>query len=324
MSFLRQISNCKQYFIKTFQAYSPNFRARIFPGCVPDKSFVLDQTNDGKTAVRKMSLPLFPAPQASMTLEAAVVLPLFLFFALNLLTAIEMLRLHGNLTWALNEAGGKLAVYGHAYGQVFPDDGGLADTVGDAAFSYLYIREKIKDSLGEEYLRASPLGGSAGILFSRADIMEDDRIDLVITYRMKLPFGIGEPGEIRAYNCYYARAWTGYDVAGSMETAGNAGNCVYVTETGSVYHSRRDCGHLTRRIRSAPREEAALLRNGSGQRYTACERCGEGEEEIIFVTEDGNRYHSDRACGGLKRTVYEMTVEAAAERGYPPCSQCGE
>lgn len=324
MSFLQPNSNCKQYFIKPFQAYSPNFRACIFPGCAPDKSSILDQTKDGKTVVRKMSLPSFPKLRASMTLEAAMVLPLFLFFVLNLLSAIEMLRLHGNLTWALNETGGKLAVYGHACGQAASDGGSLADAVGDVFFSYLYIREKIKDSLGEEYLRASPLENGMGILFSRADIMEDDRIDLVVTYRMKLPFGAGRWGDFRAYNCFYARAWTGYDVAGRAENAENTTDYVYVTETGGVYHNRRNCGHLTRRIESAPRAEAALLRNDSGQRYTACERCGEGEEEMIFVTGDGNRYHGDRACGGLKRTIYAIPQEAAEERGYPPCSRCGE
>lgn len=324
MSFLRQIGNCKQKYSKSFQAYSPIFRMCVFPGCASDQSSVFDRTKSGKTAVRKTSPTPFPALRASMTLEAAIVLPLFLFFVLNLLSAIEMLRLHGNLTWALHETGGKLAIYGHAYGQAMPDGDGPADALGDVVFSYLYIREKIKDTLGERYLRTSPLRGRAGILFSRADIMEDDRIDLVITYGMKLPFAMGELGEIRTYNCYYARAWTGYDVAGIAEHPEEAGAYVYVTETGGVYHSRRNCGHLTRHVRSAPREEAALLRNESGQRYTACARCGEGEEEIIFVTEDGNRYHGDRACGGLKRTIYAISAEAAAQRGYPPCSQCGE
>ena len=52
--------------------------------------------------------------QAGMTVEASIVLPLFLFFFLNLGCAIEMIRLHGNLQLALWQIGSKMAVYGYA------------------------------------------------------------------------------------------------------------------------------------------------------------------------------------------------------------------
>ena len=39
----------------------------------------------------------FKPLHAGMTIEASIVLPLFLFFFLNLGCAIEMIRLHGNL-----------------------------------------------------------------------------------------------------------------------------------------------------------------------------------------------------------------------------------
>ena len=48
---------------------------------------------------------------ASMTVEAAIVLPLFLFFFLNLMSSIEMIRLHGNLQLALWETGNRMTVY---------------------------------------------------------------------------------------------------------------------------------------------------------------------------------------------------------------------
>ena len=48
----------------------------------------------------------------SMTVEAAVVLPLFLFFFLNLGSAMEMIRLHSNLQLALLQVGNRLSVYG--------------------------------------------------------------------------------------------------------------------------------------------------------------------------------------------------------------------
>ena len=39
--------------------------------------------------------------KGSMTVEAAVILPLLLFFFLHIMSAVEMLRLHVKLTFAL-------------------------------------------------------------------------------------------------------------------------------------------------------------------------------------------------------------------------------
>ena len=48
----------------------------------------------------------------SMTVEAAVVLPLFFIFFINLSGAIEMIRLHGNISMALWDTGSDLGFYG--------------------------------------------------------------------------------------------------------------------------------------------------------------------------------------------------------------------
>ena len=47
-----------------------------------------------------------------MTIEAAVVLPCFLFFFINLSSSLEMIRLHGNLEYALHNAGNEVCLYG--------------------------------------------------------------------------------------------------------------------------------------------------------------------------------------------------------------------
>ena len=57
-----------------------------------------------------------------MTVEASIVLPLILFFFMNLASSIEMIRLHGNLQLALWETGNELIVYGYAL-----DSGTLPD-----------------------------------------------------------------------------------------------------------------------------------------------------------------------------------------------------
>ena len=60
-----------------------------------------------KHSIKGISLSTFfeRKRQAGMTVEAAVVLPLFLLFFLNLSCAMEMIRLHGNLQLALQDVG---------------------------------------------------------------------------------------------------------------------------------------------------------------------------------------------------------------------------
>ena len=83
-----------------------------------------------------------------MTVEASIVLPLFLFFFLNLGCAIEMIRLHGNLQLALWQIGSKMAVYGYALDsgeQPENSDGWWRDLAG-IAVSATYVKGQIINS----------------------------------------------------------------------------------------------------------------------------------------------------------------------------------
>lgn len=275
-----------------------------------------------KTVVRRMSL-LPPQKKmwkkmllGGMTVEAALVLPVFIFFVLNLFSVIEMLRLHGNIAWALNRVGGETALYGYTFDK--SGEGWNTGIVGDTVFTYFYIREEMADVLGEDYLNSSPLvGGKNGIWFSKAEIMEDDLINLVVTYQMEVPFGLADAGKVRTYNCYLGRAWTGYDLT-QTET-----QVVYVAKLGTVYHTQENCTHLKRSIRVVAKEDINVLRSSDGSKYYACEHCGKLAREMVWITEDGNRYHGTEECGGLKRTIMQMNKEVAEKEGYRLCKKCG-
>ena len=57
--------------------------------------------------IKRISLPMLQRTcvRGSMTVEAALVLPLFCFFVISMGNAIEIIRLHGNLEVALWNAG---------------------------------------------------------------------------------------------------------------------------------------------------------------------------------------------------------------------------
>ncbi|MDE7046260.1 MAG: hypothetical protein K2O97_14905, partial [Acetatifactor sp.] len=128
---------------------------------------------------------------AGMTVEAAVALPVFLFFLLNLSCAIEMIRLHGNIQMALWETGQRLAVYGYALNDeeslrsMESEDGdSWWKEMAGIAFSYTYIRNQIIDYLGEGYLEESPLSrGAEGLQFWESEVLQhNDEMEIIITY----------------------------------------------------------------------------------------------------------------------------------------------
>ena len=96
---------------------------------------------------------------------------------------------------------------------------------------------------------------------------------------------------------------------------------VYVTESGQVYHVSRNCTHLKLSVRQVSFLEAQMSRNENGEVYGACEKCCEGAGvKTVYITSEGDRYHFERECPGLKRTIYCVPVSQVPD--YRICSRC--
>lgn len=247
--------------------------------------------------------------KGSMTVEAAVVVPLLLMFFLHLGSCMEMLRLHGRLEYALWQTGRELTVFAAAQ---------AGDDIPDVAVSYLYVNSRVQQILGKEYLDNSPLVyGSLGLNYLASEYQEDENINIILTYQVSPPVTCFPFPYFRMTSRYYGRAWTGYDVGQEAERI----RYVYVTEDGVVWHSRADCTYLKLHIYDAPSEEIWMLRNADGERYRACSRCERYPlGEIAYLTQEGNRYHTVRDCPALVRRVH--AVKWQENMSYRPCSRC--
>ena len=281
-------------------------------------------------AIKRTSLFIFRGVcrkklPAGMTVEAAAVLPLLLFFFLNLTCAIEMIRLHCNLELALWESGRQLASYGYLkqmggeMDEHVLDAWGFQDLAG-VAVPNLLVRSEVIRYVGREYLDQSPLTfGAAGLNFWEADFLdEEDGVDLTLTYQVSPLFQFPGFSSFRMGNRYYIRAWTGYELS---EETNKGDEFVYVTEYGTVYHESLECSYLKLSVRSVTLAEAYVLRNSSGEEYTLCWICrDEKMPGIVYITADGSRYHYSSACPALKRIIHTLRRSEAGK--YRPCSRC--
>lgn len=281
--------------------------------------------------------------EASMTVEAAVVLPLFLFFFLTLGGAIEMIRLHGNLEVALWEAGNKHAVYGHMLkeekvGKSIKFAGEFMGTetieyddcadrlwveLGGVALTSAYIKDQVVSCLGTGYLEASPLlNGEKSLNFTESDVWkEDDTFEIIVTYKVA-PLGkAAGVSSFRMVNKYYGHLWTGYKISETSGIEEELEEYVYVAENGEVYHVDRECTHLRLSVREVRLWEAMDERNKQGEKYDACEICCEGMPVVnVYITDQGECFHYMRECPGLRRTVHRISFSEAEK--YPACTRC--
>lgn len=283
-----------------------------------------------ETDEKSASLPA-SSLAAGMTVEAALVLPIFLFFMMEILYLFEAVRLQSGMLAALHETGTQMgeyafyAQYGRDGEALLPDEI-LPESLVSFAVSETAIRKGVADYLGEEYLEHSCLqNGKNGISCLSSSLSEDGTIDLVADYRIRpfLPmFGLGS---IRLQSRYYGHAWTGYEIGSDVEEKAQETpeeEYVYITPEGTVYHKSRSCTYLKPKIRTIPASSVDEARSRDGSRYYPCERCHPSKSGTLIITAEGNRYHSSASCSAIQRDVQEITL-SEAQKTRRACSKCG-
>ncbi len=264
--------------------------------------------------------------EGSMTVEAAFVLPLFIFFFVNIMMLFNITQIQSELEAALHQAGSELSI--RAFDLRFGESAlggegskGLESIAG--AGGVLLARQDMKRTVGERIDKSIVSGGFDGISFLQSKVLlNGDIIDLVLDYKVHPIIPVIGFTEIPVEGRYYGHAWTGYDISGGFAAEDEGEEMVYVTEYGEVYHRDIDCVHLSVRVTSVDYRELSGLRNRSGARYYPCEYCG-GHVGAgnVFITEYGNRYHSSASCKGLSRKIYTIPISEVGTRR--PCSACG-
>lgn len=240
---------------------------------------------------------------ASMTVEASLVLPIFLFAMILIGYLGQMIRCQDEVQGALTRLAREASA---EYGA----------TQSDILKSQTYYMAKLNT-----YIKGS--GGT--VTFFESHLMEkNDEIDLVAGYFVTPPFSIMGLGNFHFRQRVHTRAFTGVDRRSKDNTQGDI--IVYITETGRVYHRKLTCTYLKLSISQVVYGDLPFLRNSSGGKYKACEKCCKekkaGNQTLVWITNYGDRYHTSNACSGLKRSVREIRLSEVGSR--TPCSKCGQ
>lgn len=238
--------------------------------------------------------------RASLTVEAAVILPLFMM-GLLALVSVPLMLLAGMRIQA--------SVHDKAAGLTFVDHDGPVASVSD-------IGDEIAATLAKEDIRFIR-SGRDGIDMTGSDIDDPEYIMLCAGCDLKpLTDVFGQIGIGFSAKCL-SHVWCGYGHGFFPE-----GEYVYITDDGDVYHCDRNCSHIRLTIKEVAPGDIASLRNDSGSRYRPCEIChAHLSDGRLYVTSEGDRYHNSITCSALKRTVRAVRIEEAGDRR--PCSRCG-
>lgn len=259
--------------------------------------------------------------RASLTVETAIAMPLFLFFLIQIMSAMNMIGLQSRLNAALHQTGNKIAFAGYVYDKTVGSS--LPGGISSVMLTESFARSQILDYAGKKYLDNSCIkNGAAGISFRETSIMEEnDLVEIYLSYQIEPLFTVMGFADFNVSQCYYGRAWTGYDVEKDISDFTKEDPMVYITETGTVYHTNRNCTYLNPSVESTAMEALDGCRNQSGGKYYPCEICGrKGNTGTVYITNQGNSYHTFITCSGLKRTIYTIPLSEAV--GRRQCSKC--
>lgn len=285
--------------------------------------------------------------RASLTLEAALVMPIFMFSIIAFIYFLQIIIIHDNLQEAINNIGLEAAKYGYVYDSLLEEkkedtsnnidlEGNIKneDEIIDSSLDKLiaksidstFFKAALYDNLNPKLLDNSCIkGGFAGIHTYLSSYMEENNtVDVVINYKIETPTLFLKLDNFQIVQRSKLRGWNGYKplLKVKEETDQDTEEMVYIAETGTVYHTSRECTHLKLSIKLVPFEQVENLRNNSGGKYKKCQVCSSGSkiEGLVYITTTGDRYHINGNCSGLKRTIKELPLSQVKDRNL--CERC--
>lgn len=243
--------------------------------------------------------------KGSITLEAAVVVPIFFFAMVCISCLFEIMAIQTHVRNALCNVGREWAQKAYVSTLFFKEE----------------MEQQMVESIGRDRLEQSMIvDGAEGLncSSSKSNIFTGE-LDLSVCYQLKIPVLMFHIPIITQEETLKVKGWNGYTNNLFLPEKEKK---VYLTDYGLVYHKDKNCTYLELFVRGVDATEIQKLRNASGGKYYACLFCKgiPAKNGTLYITDYGDRYHNSLECSRIKRNVYAVPLDEVY--GLGGCSKC--
>lgn len=260
---------------------------------------------------RRVLLSYLPAFRGSLTIEASIVMPIFVFVVITLIFPFQVMQQHRKVQGALEVAGEELSQYGYLL--TLRDMENVPLLEKSVALSY--VSAKVSPYIDEKICK--------NVSLLKSGILEDgETLDLIITYQINLPIPLFRLGEITQVNRCYRRIWIGNENKDAEINNEVKEIIVFVGKNGTRYHLNRKCHYLDNQLMTVAISDIGDYRNKSGGKYYPCKICGKSIAGMVFIMPSGSHYHSNSSCASIVAYVTEIELSKVEHLGA--CSYCSQ
>ena len=263
--------------------------------------------------------------RGSLTLEAALCFPLVVFFCVILIMPMILMDRQRQIQAAVESVGEEISQYAYVSYLYKSGKGETLDVSGTneregsqllEKVTAAYAVESVKRKISEQWVR--------DLSFYGTQITEDEMLQIIMKYKMPLPFSLFGQDSVDVETVCSRRLWTGADGERGKkkaETGEQDERMVYIGKSSTRYHLQSTCHYLFHNLTQIHSDDLVSIRNQDGKKYKPCSACKSSENAgPYYVLPYGTSYHSREDCRSLSAYVQEVPLRQVEYLG--PCSYC--
>ncbi len=247
-----------------------------------------------------------------MALEASLVIPLVVFALTVFITLIISLGVQMRVRHVMHESLREVSALPYSLGKKKEEvNFGTMKTAAFAAVSSSFYKIISSENIRSSYIE----GGVSGITLDPSGMfVKGADMKVKIRYRIKQPLSVFGLGRISVTQDCDTYAWLGDSF---MKNSLTQEKMVYITPHGTVYHEDRHCTYIAPKVFDTALSDVSSKRNASGAKYYECEGCTAKallKPSVVYITEYGDRYHTDPDCVKIKHEIIEIPISQVGDR----------
>lgn len=261
------------------------------------------------------------ASYGSITLEASLVLPIFLLAICSIMFFFSIINFQNNFQIVLENTARDISTEKYFFDSITDENSDKADKLITSAYAAAKV---LNSKVNASAKKSGIVGGVLGISLIQSDLsMDKGYMDLVTDYIWKIPLINSNKVNLGLVQRCCFHPWIGESIVPSGKA--EKGTKVYITKNGTVYHTFKTCTYLKIAIKKAKYKNIGNYRNANGGKYKKCSRCSKisiQDNSFVYITAFGDKYHTSSSCNTLMRYIQEIDISEAGNKKL--CSKCAQ